>query len=138
MCAKLLQSCLSLCDPHGLQPIRFLCPWDSRGKKTGVGGHFLLQGIFLTQGLNPCLLSLLHWVLYHQRHLQSPQNTIMDSILHYRIDCNSKISHCHFLLNENNGLVVALNVIFQNLFLCTFHQHNKHMKVYFLCNTNII
>ena len=29
-----------------------------RGKHTGVGCHFLLQGIFLTQGLNPCLL---HW-----------------------------------------------------------------------------
>ena len=23
--------------PHGLQPIRFLCPWDSPGKNTGVG-----------------------------------------------------------------------------------------------------
>ena len=38
--------------------ISFLCPWDFPGKNTGVGCHFLLQGIFLTQGLNPCLL---HW-----------------------------------------------------------------------------
>ena len=38
-----------------------------------------------------------------------------------------------FLLKENNGLVVALNAVFQNLFLCTFHQHNKHMIVYFFC-----
>ena len=30
-------------------------------KNTGVGCHFLLQGIFLTQGLNPHLLCLLHW-----------------------------------------------------------------------------
>ena len=30
-------------------------------KNTGVGCHFLLQGIFLPQGLNPCLLHLLHW-----------------------------------------------------------------------------
>ena len=29
---------------------------DSRGKNTGVGCHFLLQGIFLTQELNPGLL----------------------------------------------------------------------------------
>ena len=29
-------------------------------KNTGVGGHSLLQGIFLTQGLNLCLLCLLH------------------------------------------------------------------------------
>ena len=31
------------------------------GKNTGVGCHTLLQGIFLTQGLNPQLLCLLHW-----------------------------------------------------------------------------
>ena len=37
--------------PHGLQPSRFLCPWDFPGKSSGVGCHFLLQGIFLTQGL---------------------------------------------------------------------------------------
>ena len=37
-----------------------LCPWDSPGKNTGVGYHALLQGIFLTQGLNPHLLWLLH------------------------------------------------------------------------------
>ena len=28
------------------------CPWRSPGKKTGVGGHSLLQGIFLTQEWN--------------------------------------------------------------------------------------
>ena len=28
---------------------------------SGVGYHLLLQGIFLTQELNPCLLCLLHW-----------------------------------------------------------------------------
>ena len=44
--------------PHGLQPARLLCPWDSPGKNTGVGCHFLLQGIFTTQGLYPGLLSL--------------------------------------------------------------------------------
>ena len=32
--------------------------WDFPGKNTGVGGHFLLQGIFLTQGSD---LGLLHW-----------------------------------------------------------------------------
>ena len=29
--------------PHGLQPTRLLCTWDSPGKNTGVGCHFLLQ-----------------------------------------------------------------------------------------------
>ena len=35
--------------PHGLQPARPLCPWDSPGKNTGVGFHALLQGISLTR-----------------------------------------------------------------------------------------
>ena len=46
---------------QGLLPSRLLCPWDFPGKNTGVGCHFLPQGIFLTQGLNPPLLHLLHW-----------------------------------------------------------------------------
>ena len=36
------------------------CPWDFSGKNTGIDCHFLLQGIFLTQGSNLCLLHLLH------------------------------------------------------------------------------
>ena len=46
---------------HRLQPASFLCLWDSLGKNTGVGCHALLQGTFLTQGLNSHLLCLLHW-----------------------------------------------------------------------------
>ena len=34
--------------PHGLQPARLLCPWDSPGKNTGAGSHSLLQGVFPT------------------------------------------------------------------------------------------
>ena len=40
---------------HGPQPARLLCPWNSPDKNTGVGCHFLLQGIFLNQGSNPHL-----------------------------------------------------------------------------------
>ena len=42
-------------------PARLLCLWNFPGKNTEVGCHFLLQGIFLTQGSNLCLLRLLHW-----------------------------------------------------------------------------
>ena len=35
--------------------------WNFPGKNTGVGCHFLLQEIFLTQGSNPSLLCLLLW-----------------------------------------------------------------------------
>ena len=41
--AKSLQSCPTLCDPHRWQPTRLPGPWDSPGKDTGVGCHFLLQ-----------------------------------------------------------------------------------------------
>ena len=47
--------------PHGLGPTRLLCPWDFPVKNTGMNCHFLLQGIFLTQGLNLNLRRLLHW-----------------------------------------------------------------------------
>ena len=48
-------------QPPGLHPASLLCPWNFPGKNMRVGCHFLLQGIFLTQGLNPSLLCLLHW-----------------------------------------------------------------------------
>ena len=41
---------------HGLQPARLLCPRDFPGDNTGIGCHFLLQGIFPTQWSNPSLL----------------------------------------------------------------------------------
>ena len=45
--AKSLQLCPTLCDPIGVphrgQPTRLPRPWDSPGKNTGVGCHFLLQ-----------------------------------------------------------------------------------------------
>ena len=40
--AKSLQSCLTL-RLHRRQPTRVPCPWDSPGRNTGVGCHFLLQ-----------------------------------------------------------------------------------------------
>ena len=64
-----LLSWVQLFVTHGLQPTRFLCPCGFPDKNTTVGCHFLLQGIFRNQGLNP---HLLHWQvdslpLNHQR-----------------------------------------------------------------------
>ena len=58
-------------QPHGLQPTRLFCPWDFPGKDTGVGSHFLLQGIFLTQGLNPGLLHC-RQILYRLSYKGNP------------------------------------------------------------------
>ena len=41
--AKSCQSCPTLVRPHRRQRTRLLRPWDSPGKNTGVGCHFLLQ-----------------------------------------------------------------------------------------------
>ena len=58
--AKLLQSGPILCDPMDCRPPGSSVHGVSPGKNTGVGCHAFLQGIFLTQGSNPCLLRLLH------------------------------------------------------------------------------
>ena len=52
--------------PHGLWPTRLLWPWDSPGKDTGVGFHFLLEEIFPTPRSNLCHL--------HDRQTDYPQS----------------------------------------------------------------
>jgi len=67
-------SCSVMSDslqPHGLQPTRLLCPWNSPGRNTGAGSHTLLQEIFLTQGRNPGLLHC-RQILYLLSHQGSP------------------------------------------------------------------
>ena len=69
---KVTRLCLTLCDPMDCRLIaRSLCPWNSAGKNTGVGCHFLLQGIFVTQGSNP---GFLHFrkILSYLSHQGSP------------------------------------------------------------------
>ena len=52
-----------------------LCLWGFLGRNTGVGGHFLFQGIFMTQGLN---LHLQHWQVdsLPLNHLRSPAHKV--------------------------------------------------------------
>ena len=61
MCAKSLQWCLTLCNHMNCSPPGSCVHGDSPGENAGVGCHVLLQGIFLTQGSNLCLLCLLNW-----------------------------------------------------------------------------
>ena len=59
VCAcPITELCLTLCDPRDCSPPGSSVRGDFPGKNTGVGCHFLLQEIFLTQGSN---LRLLHW-----------------------------------------------------------------------------
>ena len=59
--SEVAQLCPTLCDPMDCSLLGSSVHGDSPGKNTGVGCCALLQGIFLTQGLNLCLLHLLHW-----------------------------------------------------------------------------
>ena len=66
--------------PHGRQPTRLLCPWNSPGKNAEVSSHSLLQGILPTQGLN---LGLLHckqilYCLSHQGSTFKPKGALKD------------------------------------------------------------
>ena len=60
-------SCVWLSVTPWIAAHQALLSMDSPRKNTGVGCHAVLQGIFLTQGLNSGLLQLLHFrqILYH-------------------------------------------------------------------------
>ena len=56
---KSLQSCLTLYDLKDYSTPGFSVHGNL--KNTGVDCHVPLQGIFPTQGSDPCLLCVLHW-----------------------------------------------------------------------------
>ena len=57
VCCSVTLSNPTLCDPMDYSPPGSSVPMDSPGKSTGMSCQFLLQGIFLTQGLNRYLIS---------------------------------------------------------------------------------
>ena len=74
----LAQSCPTLCDHMDCSPLGFSINGASLDKNTGVGYHFLLQGIFPTQGSNPGLLNY-RQILYHLSHQGSPKSQVLRS-----------------------------------------------------------
>ena len=119
-----LQSCFCCClvtsvdsvRCYGLKSTRLLCPWDFPGKNTGVGGwgccHFILQGIFPTQGSN---LHALHQQAdsLPPRHLGRPQKILVYS-------------------NQNKWLTVKKrrknNCLYQKEGHIGFYRHRKWNK----------
>ena len=79
-CCLVAKSCLTLLQPCGLQPTRFLCPWGFPGKNTGVGCHFFLQEIFPNQGSNSYLLHC-RQILYHWATWEAPQTGLVSTIM---------------------------------------------------------
>ena len=87
--------------PDGLQPARLLWAWDFPGKNTGVGCHFLLQGIFPAQGSNPHLSRLLHC-----RRILSHWVT-RELVLAATI---RKLERVKSIINCNNSYVMIYNI----------------------------
>ena len=95
--------------PHGLQPTKLLCPWDFPGNSTGVDCHFLLQGIFPTQGSKPGLLHcrLTRYCLSHQG---GPKGVGVGRCKLLDLEwINNKVLHCstgnyiHYPMINHNG-----------------------------------
>ena len=70
---KLLSHARLFATPWTVACTKLLHPRDFQGKNTGVGCHFLLQGIFPTQGSNPGLLHC-RQRLYLLSHQGSPHD----------------------------------------------------------------
>ena len=66
-CCSVAESYQTLLLPDGLWLARPLYPWDFSGKNTGVGCHFLLQGIFPNQRWTcvSCIGRRIGSILYH-------------------------------------------------------------------------
>ena len=100
--------------PPGTVARQILCPWNFPGKNTGVGCHFLLQGIFLTQGSNLHLLSLLNWqILQHCTHWEALSLILLqlNSLLlsHFMCVCCNHIYCC-----------VILSIVIYKLLIASF------------------
>ena len=109
-------------QPHGLWPTRLLCPWNSSGKNTGVGCHFLLHGIFPTQGLNPSLQHC-RQILYHLTHQGNlPLGHQLFLLL------SSKFHAQNVFRNRSQGLSQTLDV--QGL--CFFNEESATISTFFI------
>ena len=92
------------CTPSHVQllwPARLLCPWDSPGKHTGVGCHFLLQRTFPSQG-NPCLP---HWQANSSplHHWEAQGCSLRNAVFPSGSRIPAEIQSFHVLEERGNG-----------------------------------
>ena len=103
--------------PQGLWPSRFLCPWDSPGKNTGMGCHSLLQGIFVTRRSNPGLLHCKQ-ILYRLSDREDP--ILSCELLNFTFIWYVKYIWNYFPLN----FIVLWTTILYELYLLIIHPVN--------------
>ena len=105
---------------------RLLCPWDSSGKNTRVGCHFLLQGIFLTQESN---LALLHCrqMIYQRIYEGSPYMNMCVYMYIHTCMCIMQISTAAIALMSvpDHEAIVDTDYFLLPLFIpcCPLHRH---------------
>ena len=89
------------------KPGRLLYPCNFPGKNTGVGCHFLLQVLFLSQGSNLCLLHC-RQILYHLSHKGS-SNIVEEKLKFYITSCSFCLhnSACSLQSLDHVGHVVS-------------------------------
>ena len=120
-CFLVTKSCLTLPSCR-LQPTRLLCPWDFSGKNTEVICHFLLQWIFLTQGLNLGFLhcrQILYNLSYHLRLFYMERKT--------RISLNFGLTYTTYLCCQI--LSYKMSTLLIITMVCLFHC--SYLKYYF-------
>ena len=99
---KVVQSCLTLCDPMDCSP------WNSLGQNTAVGSLSLLQGIFPTQGATRANLhtiqrsnvkiSAIKIPSLHLKKLSTSQQNFWDSLLGVLKQVKADTCTCQLLL----------------------------------------
>ena len=82
-CSLVTQSCSTLCNPMDCSPPGSSVLGDSPGKNSGVSCHALLQGVFLTQGLNSDLPHCRR-ILYHLSTREA-QYYVINNYLNYHL-----------------------------------------------------
>ena len=117
------QLCLTLCSPS-LQPARLLCPWNSSGKNTGVGCHFLPHLPFpspFPSSKLAYLMSIRHYsLLNHVNTLPKKMDFNIPSHLLHTLDKLNNLSEIHFYHlkcedNKRSYLKIVLKVYFCNI-----------------------
>ena len=59
---------------------QFLCPWDSPGKNTGVGFHFILQGKYTLEGIGGTIC----WIFMRYKRMREAKNNILFCPMHLK------------------------------------------------------
>ena len=96
------KSCLTLVTPLTVVCQNALCPWGFPGKNTGVGCHFLLQGIFPTQESNLGLVNCRR-ILYRMSYRGSP--------LTYIHSCSKFLTKSRYSYSRDAPVVALVSVL---------------------------